>query len=841
MTPHMFPFRQIEKKWQEIWHQQKTYKVEDHSNKSKCYILEMLPYPSGKIHMGHVRNYSIGDAIARYKKALGLYVMHPMGWDAFGLPAENAAAEHNIQPAKWTYEHIEIMREQLLSLGFSYDWDREVATCHPGYYLQEQKIFLKFLEKNIAYQKESWVNWDPVENTVLANEQVIDGRGWRSNALVEKKKLRQWFLKITDYAEELLDCLETLKGWPEKVTKMQERWIGKSQGAIVKFSLVQDKRDIDVFTTRPDTLFGCSFIALSPSHPIVEEWSKTNTALADFVKICQQTPTSEEAISKAEKIGFDTGNKVHHPFIKDATIPVYVANFVLMEYGTGAVFGCPAHDERDFEFATKYHLPITSVIKSDQDLPYTGDGIVINSDFLNGLNVEDAKAAAIRKLEELEKGQSRTTYRLRDWGVSRQRYWGCPIPVVHCETCGIVPVPEDQLPILLPDNPDFSKPGNPLENHSTWKHTACPKCGEKAVRETDTLDTFFESSWYFLRYCCPRFDQPIDKKATDFWMDVDWYIGGIEHAVLHLLYARFFTKALRDCGFVSSSEPFKNLLTQGMVCHQTYATMDGKWVFPSDVTKQADGSYLDTHGQKVVLGRFEKMSKSKKNVIDPTAIIDAYGADVARFFSLSDSPPDKDFEWSDEGVEGCWRYLNRFWRLASSTVLAYTPKMVKEDATKELLSLTHRQLKNLTHAFDQNAFNKVIAFHRELTRALEEALTLGHVSKEVAHDTIKILIQTLAPLAPHIANELWQFYEKKAGVDSAWPLFDEALSKQQTIEIAVQVNGKMRGTFESSPDSSEDQMKEEAMRLPTVLRDLEGKTVRKYIVVKNRLVNIVAN
>ncbi|RZI47135.1 leucine--tRNA ligase [Candidatus Finniella inopinata] len=836
MNPRIYPFQSVEEKWQRTWDQLNLYTTKE-TNKPKCYVLEMLPYPSGRLHMGHVRNYAIGDAIARFKAAQGFEVLHPMGWDAFGLPAENAAIQHNTHPGLWTIQNIAEMKKQLQRLGFSYDWQREVATCNPDYYGHEQKIFLDFYKKGLIYRKESWVNWDPMENTVLANEQVVNGRGWRSGAVVEKRKLNQWSIKITSYADSLLKDLNQLKGWPEKVTKMQENWIGRSEGALVKFKLQHDQiQTLDVFTTRPETLFGASFCAISANHPLTEQVAAQNPDLRDFVAECQKMITTEEAVSTVEKKGFDTGLRVIHPLDEHKTLPVYVANFVLMDYGTGALFGCPAHDERDFEFATKYQLPVQAVVQTNQHLPYTGPGLVINSGFLNGLTVEKAREIAIRHLEETGQGEGRTTYRLRDWSVSRQRYWGCPIPIIHCPSCGAVPVSEKDLPVILPQDVAFDKPGNPLDHHPTWKHVDCPTCGQKSCRETDTLDTFFESSWYFMRYINPNCDQPLDREACQKWLPVDWYIGGVEHAVLHLLYARFFTKALRDCGYLTLDEPFQNLITQGMVCHETYQDAKGQWLYPDEVTKGDDGKPVHVQtGEKVVIGRAEKMSKSKRNLVDPQQIMDSYGADAARFFILSDTPPDRDFDWNTEALDGAWRYLNRVWRVIHEVIDA--PKSAGETT---LLKKAHQYLAKLTDAYERNAFNKAIAFHRELTREVEEQgeKTLPDQLNQV----LKILIQTLAPIAPHIAHELWcQVTGDPHAVlhHQLWPTIDATLAAVEEITIAVQVNGKLKGSFATAPDSDTSVLEQHALTLPAVVEMLQGNSPKRVIVVPNRIVNVV--
>ncbi len=732
MSEVRYNIKATEKKWRKIWDESKTFEVSENSDKEKYYVLEMFPYPSGRIHVGHVRNYSLGDVVARYRRAAGYNVMRPMGWDAFGLPAENAAIERGVHPGDWTISNTAEMREQLKSMGLAIDWSREIATCLPEYYRHEQKMFLDFLDKGIAYRKESIVNWDPVDNTVLANEQVIDGKGWRTGAPVERRKLNQWFLKITDYAEELLDDLDKLDRWPEKVRIMQENWIGKSQGLEFEWEITKPlvksigpaengkipfelgTGKIKVFTTRPDTLFGASFIGLAPDHPLSKQLAGNKDGFDDFIKECQAGGTSEEAIAQADKLGFDTGYTATHPLL-NREVPIYIANFILMDYGTGAIFGVPAHDQRDFDFATKYNLPILPVISADSHPEqsegsnlsskdssatpqnddtkkksfassslgdsdsglteaYTGEGTLINSDFINRMTVDEAKAEIIKRCEENDTGKGVTQYRLRDWGVSRQRYWGCPIPIIYCDDCGPVPVPEDHLPVTLPEDVTFDKPGNPLDHHPTWKNTTCPKCDKNATRETDTFDTFFESSWYQFRYCDPHNETlPVAKDKADYWMPtgVEQYIGGVEHAVLHLLYARFFTKAMRDCGLVSADEPFAGLFTQGMVTHETYKCPSGQWRFPTECIKQKDGSYkLEETGEPITVGPIIKMSKSKKNVIDPEDIMDTYGADAARLFILSDSPPERDLEWSEAGIEGAWRYINKIYRLVHESITA---------------------------------------------------------------------------------------------------------------------------------------------------------------------------
>ncbi len=831
----------------------------------KYYVLEMFPYPSGHLHMGHVRNYTLGDVVARYRRAAGFTVLHPMGWDAFGLPAENAAIERGVHPREWTYKNIAAMRVQLKSIGLSYDWSRELATCDPQYYRHEQKFFLDFLKAGLAYRRESFVNWDPVDQTVLANEQVIEGRGWRSGAPVERRRLSQWFLRITDFAEELLSGLRTLTDWPEKVRLMQERWIGKSVGALVRFALANPSAALDaqgskrgalagtaespyieVFTTRPDTLFGMSFLAISPHHPLAQALAAKDARLAAFIQECDRVGTSEEAIEKAEKKGYDTGLKVLHPFTKEEK-PVYVANFVLMEYGTGAVFGCPAHDQRDFEFASKYGLPIVPVVSADEcNAPsekeaYTGDGVIINSAFLNGLNVEAAKKRAIGELVKLGLGEEKVTYRLRDWGVSRQRYWGCPIPVIHCGKCGAVPVPEGDLPVTLPEDVTFDAPGNPLDRHPTWKHVPCPACGAPATRETDTFDTFFESSWYFARFCSPQAPIPFDSAAEHF-MPVDKYIGGVEHAVLHLLYSRFFMRALKRCGYALPDEPFAGLMTQGMVCHETYQDESGHWLYPTEVEKKESGFVAAGTGAPVTAGRSEKMSKSKKNTVDPQAIIEAYGADTARLFMLSDSPPDRDLEWTEAGIDGAWRYINRLWRLLlEHGQTAASPASAGEPALA-LRRKTHKTIRELTRDIGNFHFNKAVARLRELSNAMEEAAReQGEGLTFALCEAAEALIHLAHPFIPHFAEEVWQQLGHKDPLTlRPWPAADPALARDEEITIAVQVNGKLRATVTTAPDAGREELEALALSQQKVQDFLAGKQVKKIIVVPGKIVNVVA-
>lgn len=850
-----YNFADVEAKWQDIWAEDKSFEVEVDRNKPKYYVLEMFPYPSGRIHMGHVRNYTLGDVIARYKNAKGFNVLHPMGWDAFGLPAENAAIDNNVHPAKWTRENVKAMRSQLSKLGLSLDWSREIATCEPNYYKHEQKMFLDFLKADLAYRKESWVNWDPVENTVLANEQVIDGKGWRSGAPVEKRRLSQWFLKITDYADELLQGIETLERWPDKVRIMQRNWINRSEGARVFFEIVGRDDRLEVFTTRPDTLFGASFCAVSANHPLAEELSKDNADLQDFIAECNRLGTSEEAIEKAEKLGYDTGLKVKHPFIDGHELPVYVANFVLMEYGTGAVFACPGHDQRDLDFARKYDLPVIPVVLPKdadadsfviEDEAYTGEGSIFNSDFLNGLGVDEAKSAAIAKLKELGAGEGTITYRLRDWGVSRQRYWGCPIPIIHCESCGDVPVPDDQLPVELPEDVSFDKPGNPLDHHPTWKHVDCPKCGKAAQRETDTFDTFFESSWYFARFCdANNADAAFDRDKADYWLPVDQYIGGIEHAVLHLLYSRFFTRALKKCGYLSAEEPFAGLFTQGMICHETYQDENGKWLFPADVVKDGDKATHTDTGAPVMVGRSIKMSKSKKNVVDPEDIVQTYGADTARLFMLSDSPPDRDLEWTEAGVEGAWRYVNRLWRMITepngpvAPAGAEKPELSKDEDA--ILRLVHKTIDGISQDLEKFHFNRAVARIREFTNALGDVKGESEGSAWIRRIGFETLVQILAPMVPHLAEELWHQLDHETKLtDQPWPEADKSLIVDDMVTIGVQVNGKLRATIELPRDIDKQEAEKVALAEENVIRALDGKEPRKVIVVPNRIVNVVA-
>ncbi len=839
----------VEEKWQAEWTARGTFRAGEDRSKPKYYVLEMFPYPSGRIHMGHVRNYTLGDVVARYKRARGFNVLHPMGWDAFGLPAENAAQEKKVHPAAWTYDNIATMRAELQRMGLSLDWEREIATCHPEYYRHQQKLFLDFLKKGLVYRKESSVNWDPVDMTVLANEQVIDGRGWRSGALVEKRKLSQWFLKITAVADDLLKGLEELERWPERVRTMQANWIGRSEGLRLTWN-IQGGGEVEIYTTRPDTLFGASFIALSPEHPLAKQVAAKDEGAAAFILECQHSGTAEAEIEKAEKRGYDTGLKAEHPLIPGATVPVHIANFVLMDYGTGAIFGCPAHDQRDLDFARKYGLPVIPVVSADgtspaiADTALDGDGTLINSGFLDGLTVADAKKTVIDRIEADGRGARTVNYRLRDWGVSRQRYWGCPIPVIHCDSCGIVPVPEKDLPVRLPDDVTFDKPGNPLDHHPTWKHVDCPACRRPALRETDTCDTFVDSSWYFARFCSPRSDKPMDREAVDYWLPVDQYIGGIEHAILHLLYARFFTHALEACGHVGVREPFAGLFTQGMVCHETYKDAGGAWLMPADVVKQ-DGQWikLDTR-EPVTVGRTEKMSKSKKNVIDPGLIIDQYGADTARWFMLSDSPPERDMEWTESGIDGAWRFTQRLWRLVSEALPDLPPRDVAApaigEAARALRQDVHRAIRDVTADIDAFRFNKAVARLYELTNAIAAFNAKGGDAGFARREAMEVLARLVAPMMPHIAEEMWQTLGGQEMIaDLPWPMFDAELTREDTVTIAVQVSGKLRATLELARDMEHTALESVALTNDNVIRAIAGKPVRKVIVVPNRIVNVV--
>ena len=848
----------IESKWQAAWDAEGADRAEADSAKPKYYVLEMFPYPSGKIHMGHVRNYTMGDVVARYKRARGFNVLHPMGWDAFGLPAENAAMERNVHPGEWTYKNISTMRRQLKSMGLSLDWEREIATCHPDYYVHQQRMFLDFLDADLAYRKESWVNWDPVDNTVLANEQVIEGRGWRSGALVEKRLLSQWFFRITEYAEELLEALNELDRWPDKVRTMQSNWIGRSTGARVNFELIggygngEPAKPLEVYTTRPDTLFGASFCALSPNHPLSTELAHDNPAIAKFAEECNRLGTGEQAIEKAEKIGIDTGLRARHPFVEGLELPVFVANFVLMEYGTGAIFGCPAHDQRDLDFARKYGLPVIPVVcPQDQDAAtfeigteaFIDNGRLINSEFLNGLDVPSAIERAIDKLVANNQGEARINYRLRDWGISRQRYWGCPIPIIHCTNCGALPVPRSELPVLLPENVAFDTPGNPLDSHPTWRSVPCPACGAEAKRDSDTMDTFVDSSWYYARFCSPRASDPVLNKGVSQWLPVDQYIGGVEHAVLHLLYSRFYMRAMKRCGYVTIDEPFAGLFTQGMVCHETYQDTNGNWLYPEEVKPDGQGGVTRIEdGTVVTVGRSVSMSKSKRNVVDPEEIIESYGADTARLFMLSDSPPERDLEWSDTGIKGAWRFLGTLWRMVEELgTVASVPAASGGEGASDMQRSIHSAIAGVTGDLEKFHFNRAVARIRQLTNELAEGARKTPDEQMTYRVGLEIVLRLLAPMTPHICAELWsRLGREEKLLAMPWPEADEKYLQQKTVILPVQVNGKKRATIELPLDHDNSIAEVTALAHEGVQRAISGKEVRKVIVIPGKIVNVVA-
>lgn len=845
----------VEPKWRAAWDEAKVFLAETGSSKPKYYVLEMFPYPSGSLHVGHARNYAMGDVVARFKRARGFNVLHPMGWDAFGLPAENAAAERGVDPAAWTFDNIARMREELKRLGLSIDWTRELATCDPAYYGRQQAWFLKLLERGLVYRKEGQVNWDPVDMTVLANEQVIDGRGWRSGALVERRKLTQWFLRITDYAEDLLQGLSELNRWPDKVRLMQENWIGKSQGLRLTFNFVgaDFPEGIRVYTTRPDTLYGASFLAVAPDHPLAERLAASDPAAADFISAARRGGTSEAEVESAEKLGWDTGLTVFHPFDSSKQLPVWIANFVLMDYGTGAIFGCPAHDQRDLDFARKYDLPVLPVVLPPSEDPktfhvkqeaYVGPGLIYHSDFLNGLEIEAAKAAAVDRAEREGFGEGATVYRLRDWGIARQRGWGCPIPIIHCATCGAVPVPEDGLPVTLPEGLDFAKPGNPLARHRTWKHTPCPRCGGPGERETDTLDTFVDSSWYFARFANPAAAAPIDHAAADYWLPVDQYIGGIEHAVLHLLYARFVTRALADEGMLSVAEPFAGLFTQGMVTHETYRSASGEWLEPSAVEIRGEGGTRTAvridDGDAVVIGDAEKMSKSKRNVVAPADIADVYGVDAARLFVLSDSPPERDVQWTTGGIEGAWKLINRIWtEFDESETLATARPTWNAEASLELRRSAHKAVKAVTEAIEGFRFNSAIARLYEFVAAVRNSRSLDCDPAD-RREALSALARLVAPFAPHLAEEAWHKLGGEGLVALArWPEWDPSLTEDDERVLPVQINGKRRGEVRAPAGAAQVEVEALVFQNEEIVRRLEGLTVRKVILVPDRIVNIV--
>lgn len=854
MMVERYNIRETEEKWRKIWADKKSFVVTEDESKPKSYVLSMLPYPSGRIHVGHVRNYTLTDVVARYKRALGFNVLNPMGWDAMGLPAENAAMERKTHPSDWTYQNIKQMKAQLLSMGLAIDWSREVATCHPGYYKHQQKMFTDFYKNDLVYRKESMVNWDPIDNTVLANEQVVDGKGWRTGAPVERRKLNQWFFRITKYGDELIEALKTMDRWPEKVRTMQENWIGKSQGLQFKCDIEGTPDTIEFFTTRADTMFGPTFAAMAPDHPLAKKYGEGKAGWKEFVQACQAGGTSEAAIEQAEKIGFNTGMFVIHPMNPEMKLPLYAANFILMDYGTGAIFGCPAHDQRDYDFAVKYKLPIKLVVKpegKDVDFskaPSLEVGTMVNSDFIDGMFNKDAHIAVIKRMEEIGKGKGTTQWRLRDWGAVRQRYWGCPVPMIHCEACGIVPVPEKDLPVELPYDINYDAPGNPLDRHPTWKHTTCPKCSKKALRETDTMDTFVDSSWYFLRYLDPRNEgEAFASKKSNYWMPVDQYIGGVEHAVLHLLYSRFFMRALRDCGYAVPDEPFAGLFTQGMVTHVTYKDKDGKWLYPAETTLNDAGKLVKADdGSDVILGRIEKMSKSKKNVVDPDDILNTYGADAARLFILSDSPPERDLEWTEGGIDGAWRFINRLHRMMQEDLAGLKMVGVKTPAAfspgaSALRTKTHRTAKGVGEDITNFVMNKAVAKIRELANDIDAFHPQDDADKWALREAWEVLLRTINPMTPHLAEELWeQLGNTTMLTQSSWPKVDESLLQSDTVTVGVQVNGKLRATITLPTNADQKAAEAAAMAEEGVQRAIEGLNVKKVIVVPGRIVNIVA-
>lgn len=875
MTTERYNAGEAEPRWQKAWEDRGIFRTPNDDSRPKYYVLEMFPYPSGRIHMGHVRNYTMGDVVARYKRARGFNVLHPMGWDAFGMPAENAAMANKVHPRTWTYANIDAMKAQLKSMGLSLDWSRELATCDPTYYGHQQKMFLDFLRAGLVERKQSKVNWDPVDQTVLANEQVIDGRGWRSDAPVEQRELTQWFLKITDYAEDLLVALDRLERWPEKVRVMQKNWIGRSEGLLVRFALdpattPHRETEVEIFTTRHDTLFGASFLALSPDHPLATAAAARDPKLAAFIDECRRTGTAQAMIDTAEKLGFDTGIRAIHPFDPTWTLPVYVANFILMDYGTGAIFGCPAHDQRDLDFARKYGLSVVPVVCPPEqdpkafavdDTAYDGDGHMINSRFLDGMTIEAAKETVAQRLEHETRGNGpvgarKVNYRLRDWGISRQRYWGCPIPVIHCDSCGVVPVPDRDLPVRLPDDIDFERPGNPLDRHPTWKHVPCPRCHHPARRETDTMDTFVDSSWYFARFTDPWIESaPTDRKIADAWLPVDQYIGGIEHAILHLLYSRFFMRAMRRTGHIGIDEPFAGLFTQGMVVHETYQKADGTYVEPAEVRLETQGdrrqAFLSATGEPVEVGSIEKMSKSKRNTIDPDDIIRDFGADTARWFMLSDSPPERDVIWTEDGIKGASRFVQRVWRLVNAAAPhvrnAGAPMTSSHPAATALRMRSHETLAGVSDDFEKLKFNTAIAkiygFVNDLQAIVEEAnrdFTAEPAYAAATREALEFLVQMIAPTMPHLAEESWATLGKLTLVSTQpWPAVDEGLLVRNTMTLPVQINGKKRADVTVARDAGESDITAAVLQLEAVRRAFDGKKPKKVIVVPQRIVNVV--
>ncbi len=831
-------FKSIEKKWSAHFLKQKLY--QENISAKKFYCLEMFPYPSGKIHMGHVRNYTIGDVIARYKFLNGYSVLHPMGWDSFGLPAENAAKQNNLNPKDWTEKNISQMKSQLMMLGLSIDWDLEVSTCDEDYYKQQQELFIDLYNNGFVSRKENYVNWDPVEKTVLANEQVINGRGWRSNAVVERKKLSQWFFNITKFAEELITDLDDLKEWPEKVKTMQKNWIGKSYGAEIDFYLEDKKEKIKIFTTRPDTIFGASFIAISVDHPICLRF-KDNDKFKNFRNECHKIGTTEEAMANAEKLGFNTDMSALHPFIKNKKIPVFVANFVLMDYGTGAIFGCPAHDQRDFDFAKKYNLDILKVVddnkKEDLTSAFTGVGKIINSAFLDGLSIEESKNKVITEIENKKIGKKKISYRLKDWGISRQRYWGCPIPMIKLNNGKMVPVDKSELPVKLPNDIDLETNGNPLDAHPTWKKTIYRKTGEEAERETDTLDTFVDSSWYFMRFCSPNYSGPFDVKKINKWLPVDQYIGGIEHAILHLLYSRFFVKALNKCNKeIKLKEPFKGLFTQGMVCHETYKDERDNWLFPYEVEKNSSGTVLKKNDKTTVkVGSPEAMSKSKKNVIDPEEMIKSYGADAVRWFILSDSPPEKEILWSNNGLIAANKFLQKLYNL-NDEIINRKNQRGSEKVEKELKITFNNYLNKINNLIDNFSLNVVVASIYEIYSLLTKYIKLN-VSNATLREILKDVFVILIPFVPHLSHEcLSQLTNEKKFI---WPKVSTSLLKDQKVRMAVQINGKTRSIIEIKNDSEEKLVNDECKKIKNLTNYFNNKKIKKTIFVKNKIINYI--
>lgn len=871
MATERYNPRVAEKHWQKVWDDAKLFETNNDDPRDPYYVLEMFPYPSGRIHMGHVRNYAMGDVVARYKRAKGFNVLHPMGWDAFGMPAENAAMQNKVHPKTWTYQNIDSMRKQLKSMGLSLDWSREFATCDVEYYHRQQMLFLDFVEKGLVTRKSSKVNWDPEDMTVLANEQVIDGRGWRSGALVEQRELTQWFFKITDFNEELLSALDGLDQWPDKVRLMQRNWIGKSEGMLIRWALdeksaTSEASEIEVYTTRPDTLFGASFIAIAADHPLAKKAAEHNAALAEFNEECRRAGTSVAALETAEKKGFDTGLRVVHPLDASWTLPVYVANFVLMDYGTGAIFGCPSGDQRDLDFANKYGLPVVPVVMpKDADAAtfqvtetaYVDDGVMINSRFLNGLTPAEAFDEVAKKLENQTignrpQGERKVNFRLRDWGISRQRYWGCPIPMIHCDDCGVVPVPKADLPVKLPDDVEFDRPGNPLDRHPTWRHVNCPNCGKAARRETDTMDTFVDSSWYFARFTAPWENEPTNPKIANHWLPVDQYIGGIEHAILHLLYSRFFTRAMKVAGHLDISEPFKGLFTQGMVVHETYKGKEG-WVTPAEIRlEEIDGkrrAVLLATGEEVEIGSIEKMSKSKKNVVDPDDIIASYGADTARWFMLSDSPPERDVIWTEAGAEGAHRFVQRVWRLvseAAESLKGVAPVAATDGDALQISKVAHRTVKLVGEDLEKLGFNKAVARLYELVNLLAgplQKIAAGEADAALTgacRQATEMLLSMIAPMMPHLAEECWKALDGQDLIaHRPWPQFDPALIVENDVTMPVQINGKKRGDLTIARDADQLTVEKAVLALDFVQTALNGNSPKKVIIVPQRIINVV--